>query len=452
LEFRTVKSKIQDVAGFVETGAELFADGASIELIRDPEIGKLSLLLTTNQTHKTGSQIEYYGRIYRPLRLDAPTLRAITFPKEPANYGTTRELFSEIRHEFQDRGYSDESSLIGTYFPFSTWFSDCISEAPSLLVSGPQVEARLFFQLLRCLVRRPLQIVDVSRSSFSLFSKIQPTLLFPQNILSPSKMRMLAASNIPQSYIHLGGELSSFCSAKAIYVGTRPVEDPLGEARLRINLSPLRGKLPILDSNAQMKIAERFQPMLLAYRARNFEKVRLSSFDFPWLTSGMRIIAQTLGACIVEDPELQADLSSFFHNQQSASRERIWLDPRCLALEVGVAFCHRGQEVSKVYVGQFAEDVNTLLKGRGHSALIEAKEMGSILRSLGFSPKRDSGGYSLRLTDEIRRQAHKLAFDFDVAALLDGEVRCSHCSEILKKDTAENLSAPDQGGTPGPNP
>jgi hypothetical protein len=101
-----------------------------------------------------------------------------------------------------------------------------------------------------------------------------------------------------------------------------------------------------------------------------------------------------------------------------------------------------------VYVGKFADAVNAVLKGRGDSEPLGPKEMGAILRSLGFSPKRSSKGYAFRITDEIRRHIHRLAFEFDVPALLEGKPRCPHCQEILKGEITTNLPASESGGPP----
>jgi hypothetical protein len=308
----------------------------------------------------------------------------------------------------------------------------------------------LLFHLLGCLVRRPLHLVDFNRNSLSSLMKIQPTLLIGQEHLSASKLRLMFASNNANSYVSLGGGLVSFYSAKAIYRGMQFKEDSLGDPLLRINLTPLRGKLPILDSEAQEKIARKFQAQLLNYRTRNIERVRQSAFDFPWLTSGMRILARVLGACIVDAPELQAGLAPFFQRQQQGMREQAWLDKRCVAIETGLAYCHSEQNEQRIYVGKFADDVNTVFKGRGHVESLEPEEMGKILRSLGFSPERDRKGYAICLTDKVRRHMHRLAFQFEVAALLGGKPRCPHCHEILKGNVTRGSPTTEKGESPNP--
>jgi hypothetical protein len=431
-----------------QTAGEILPNGGCFELLAGPTTGELRLLLTTNEGRWAGPRIEHLGVVYSPLALESGLFRAIRLPNKLINYVSTKKLFTEVCQVFVERGFSEEVATIGTYFVFASWFPDCLPEAPCLLIVGPRPEASLFFQVLGCLTRRPLQLSELNRNKMTVLLQIQPTLLVSQSVLSPSKLKLLFASNSPNSYIFLNEGLKRFFMGKAIYLGAKADEDPVGDPKLRINLSPIRGRIPILDSKDQELIAAKFQPLFLTYRTTNIDKVRNSTFDFSWLPSGLRIIARILGACIVDEPELQANLSSFFKSQQRESREKIWIDKRCVACEVGLGFCHSGDAASLVFVGQFAENVSTVLRGRGQSESVGPKEMGAILRSIGFSPKRGNKGCALRLTDEIRRQIHKLAFQFDVASLLDGKLRCPHCREIFEADHAENLPGLDDGETP----
>jgi hypothetical protein len=430
----------------IETAGEWFPGGVSIELVADPQSGRLLLLITSNRTLRLARSVEYGGNTYVAPELDAVTLRAVRFPHEISDFGSTKELFFGIRAVFTEYGFSEEVSLVGTYFVIGTWFPDCVPEAPCLLISGPRAEAHLFIQILACLVRHSVQLAHFDSKSLSSLAKIQPTLLIGQESLSVSKLRLLFASNNPNAYVPSKDGLASIYSAKAIFLGMQSDEDSLGNATLRLTLSPLRGKLPVLDSKSEQQIAVKFQSRLLCYRTRNIEKVRESAFDFPWLASGARVLARILGACIIDAPELQADLAPFFQRQQQANQEQNWLDHRCVAIEAGLAICHSERPEPLMYVGEFADGVNAVLKGRGASESLEPKELGAIMRSLGFSPKRSSRGYAFRITDEFRRLIHRLAFEFEVPALLDGKPLCPHCKGILKGEIVTNLPAPESSG------
>jgi hypothetical protein len=431
-----------------ETAGEIFSDGASIELILNPETAQVLLLFSKDGNCTVANRVEHGGRTYVPLILDATIMRAVRFPDQSSAYHSTNDLFHAIRQSFAGYGFSDGIATAGAYFIFSTWFPDCIPAAPCLLVNGPKPEADLFFQIMACLVRHPLQLADFNWGDLSSLMKIQPTLLFGQNLLSGSKLRLLLASNSPQTLVPSGHSLVSFYSAKVIYRGTQFEESSTDNSMLRINLMPLRGKLPILDLKTQAAITRKFQSELVNYRAQNFQKVRDSIFDFPWLAAGARILAVVLGACIVDSPEIQAELTPIFQRQQQAMREHAWLDKRCIAIEVGFAFCHGKQEEFLAFVGSFTEDANTILKARGSTELLEARQMGSILRSLGLYPKRVTKGFAIRMTNEVRRTFHSLALEFDVAAHTDQKTRCPQCHDVIKSGVAGATPAPENDDLP----
>jgi len=54
---------------------------------------------------------------------------------------------------------------------------------------------------------------------------------------------------------------------------------------------------------AAANVAQTFQPMLLAYRHRNHRQVAQSDFDLPQFGSGVRMLARTFGAPVVDAPD-----------------------------------------------------------------------------------------------------------------------------------------------------
>ena len=148
----------------------------------------------------------------------------------------------------------------------------------------------------------------------------------------------------------------------------------------------------------------------------------------PRLASEVRVLARVLGACLVDTPALQAGLLTLIKGRVQQAEADRWLDVRCVAIESLLAECH-GDQQDRAYAGQLARTAGTILKGRGGRETFEPKLMSSLLRSLGFSLKRDANGFAIRLTDDIRRRIHTLARDFEVATVQDGVARCKHCVE-----------------------
>jgi hypothetical protein len=118
--------------------------------------------------------------------------------------------------------------------------------------------------------------------------------------------------------------------AKALYCSRLERDDSFGDAAPHINLLPSEGLLPILTQKDRQDLAARFQPELLAYRVRNIARVAAGQFDDADLSKDVRPLAGLLAGCIVDAPELQADIApllepSMIEIVQSAELNRVVL-------------------------------------------------------------------------------------------------------------------------------
>ncbi len=416
----------------IRTFGEVFPDGAVIELIQEAATKSLSLFLSDGKTRKIAPEVDFRGHVYRAADINHSILLATRFPSKCDGFESTAKLFTEIRNTFMSRGFAEEVALPATYSSFASWFPACLPAAPCLSISGPQAEARLFLVLLSCMVRHPLPLGEVTRASLcSLPMDLQLTLLIDQERISRSAWGLLSASNWRRAYIPWKGGLVNVFCAKAVYCGAKVIKNNFGDEALQINLTPSRGRLPVLDGRDQQKISERFQAKFLDYRCRNVMKVRESRCDFPELDSSIRILGRILGAPIVDAPELQANLAPLLREYQEGIRASKWLDLRCVTVEAILDHCHK-EPGKRVHVGTLTDTVNRILKGRGERAKFEPEVIGGILRGqLGFSPERDSEGYYILLDNRVCRYAHQLAYGYDVAAVQEGIAECSHCSAIF---------------------
>lgn len=427
-------------AELIPTVGELLSDGNAIELVCDANRRQLNLLLSHGTNQKIAPQIDHGGKIYIPLRLEPSLVEAVMLPAQAVEYGSTSELFSTARELFTTHGFPDDVALAVTYHGFSTWFPDCLAAAPCLLIAGPRPEATLLLQLLGCLVRRPLPLIELSAAALaSLPMQLYPTLLIDHELLSASKRRLLSASNNRQAFILRNRQFVNTYCAKAIYTGLISENNVSDEAILQVNLTPFSSNLPVLRPDDQQRIAGMFQPKLLMYRIRNIAKVRASTFDLPGLPSGLRLLAHVLGSCMVDAPELQHGLQSLLQNEDERSRAQRFRDSRCVAIEAALASCHT-EKMKKAYVGKLTDTANAILRGRGQTRELIPNEMGDLVRALGFIPRRGSEGYAIELTDDVRRKIHRLARDYRVAAMEDGVVRCPYCAEVLKAGAGNEQS------------
>ena len=352
-------------------------------------------------------------------------------PDERAAQPPTAELFAGILGAFKARGFADTAALTATYFAFSTWFSAFLPCAPCLLISGPGPEARLLVDLLECVVRDPLPISELTRGGFvSIDMNSEPTLLIVQEDITDSLWKLLRASNHRNAQISgANGSRKIYC-AKAIYLADESTGVRSDHSLLQINLSPLRGRLPILEADEKEELSAEFQAKLQSYRQRNFVQVRNSRFDLPEFSSPIRILARVLGAPIVAAPELQGALGTLLREYEESIRVAPWVDPRCVVIEAVLLRSHDDQ-TERVHVGEITRTANVILKGRGETVQLEAKEVGGILRQLGLSPMRDRNGFAIRLNESIRHHIHQLASRFAVATVQEGTVLCAHCAEFV---------------------
>ncbi len=239
---------------------------------------------------------------------------------------------------------------------------------------------------------------------------------------------MLGVSPAWNLYIPRNGKLLDIYGAKAIHAGKHHAIAFLDSA-IQITAMPTRGVLPLLDEEAQQKIADGFQAKLLMYRLMNHAKVRGAQFDVPEFTSQMRIIARALGASIVDLPELQAHMVASLRDQDEQIRVERSTELESIVIEALLFLCHEDQRES-AYVGEVTRAVNGILKGRGETLELEARAVGDQLRGLGlFTRRLGSAGRGLLLLDATRRRLHQLARSYDAPSLQDGKIRCQHCAE-----------------------
>jgi len=100
----------------------------------------------------------------------------------------------------------------------------------------------------------------------------------------------------------------SFYCAKAIYLGEEGFGHALGPSTLQLDLAPTAASLPNTTLPLSNTEVLDLQNRPLAYRLKNQAKVAASSFDAPNFSSHIQAVARVLGASIVDEPELQADI------------------------------------------------------------------------------------------------------------------------------------------------
>ncbi len=432
-KFKNFIASATEFVTLVETGGLLLSDDYSIELIKDA-VGSLSFL--DSKSAKSQQRISHAGQEFVPPELAPSMLEAMTLPRRRNDCGLTVDLFSQIFSLFVNCGLSEDSAQVCTYFVFSSWFPESLPVAPFMLLTGTEAEARVILQLLTSLVRHALPLAEINIDVFDyLPMHVQPTMLISR--VNPSMWMVMSASNHPHAYLARKKGLTDLFCVKAAYAGST-----LGcvgdQAILNVHCVPNGGRLPVINRATLEKIASDFQPKLLDYRFKNVAQVREADFDAPTLPTPLRMMAQALGACIVDAPQLQADIVRLLESQRAVLRASRSLDLNCAAIEALFACCHGENGDTRVGVIEIATIATAILADRGEAAEFESKRMGSLLRLLGFRTKRDAKGFAIHLTPDVRRLIHSLARDHEVGEWEQTLPVCSQCAEVMSAQTGSS--------------
>jgi len=217
---------------------------------------------------------------------------------------------------------------------------------------------------------------------------------------------------------------------KAIYLGEDLPTHPIPGSSIHVNATAMSkvgqgyGR-PLSDS-----IVQSFQNRLFDYRLKHMVRVHDSEFDASDLPPDTRAVANALGACIVDAPELQEELVSLLAppaQQQLGERSN---SLEALVAEATLRLCHQGK--LQIFVREIADEVNRIQTSRGETVNFTAEKVGHKLKKIGLYTRRlGSAGNGLLVDRATRVLVHEVA-----SALLgagfssdDENVHCPLCDE-----------------------
>jgi hypothetical protein len=410
----------------IETGGIAFPDGRCIELVKD-DLGSLTFF--DSKSEKFHKQIVIGDQEFVPPKLPDFVAEALSVPTKRTDCGSTVEMFAQICNLFLGYGFSEETAQLSTFFALASWFPENLPLAPCLIITGSEAEAQMFFQLLMCVVRHAFPLMEVNLGIFEYFPMhLQPTLLI--SYVDPPMWRLLSASNYPNAYFSNKKFFTDLYCIKAVYAGATSGR-VYGDAFLNVDCNLSCEKFTVVKGAVLKKMAANLQSKLLDYRLKHVAQVRDANFDATTLPIPLRMLAQTLGSCIVDAPELLADIVRLLESKADELCANRMLDPQCVVIEAMFAHCHGENGPTRVGVNEIATTATTIMAGRGENEVLEFKRTGNLLKHLGFRAKRDSKGFAIHLTAEVRRLIHRLAHDHEVADSEQAVPGCSHCTDVL---------------------
>jgi len=416
----------------IETLGELLGDLA-LEVVVDPaQPGDLRLHIWNGSRATTTARLKHDGALYIPKQFPSSLGPLVRFAPPSLPFGSTTKLVKSLSDFLSTYArLQPETTFLLVAFALATWFCDVTAVAPILYLLGPESEASGVLRLLGCVCRRSALLSDIDLRGLTAFPKgLGATLLLNHMDLGRRVKRILLASTERHFGVLRGlGRLDVY-GARAFAC----TDFPPGDRGLIVSLPPTQDPPPLLSDAEGERIAHGFQAKLLRYRMANYSEVRDREIDCKAFVPEMRDEAQAWLAPICNCPELSRAVHAELLRQSEELAGTRFLDPKCVVTEAALFFCHK-PEATQFLVGELAETVNNLLKGRHEEATLSDKRVGLILRELGVRGERVAAGYKVSFTDVMRERIHRLAHDFHVASLDDRVHRCRFCSgkQILSR-------------------
>jgi hypothetical protein len=129
------ENKNKDQGNRVPTLGEILPNGSMIDLVRSAtDSERLDLLRWNGKRITIGRRIELGERVYEPVDVGRDVVRAINFPKEPLDCGTTRELFDRLTAFLEwYTGVSSEDLRLVVFFALASWFPEFVPSPVTML-------------------------------------------------------------------------------------------------------------------------------------------------------------------------------------------------------------------------------------------------------------------------------------------------------------------------------
>jgi hypothetical protein len=300
----------------------------------------------------------------------------------------------------------DSVSALVAFWAISTWFQEAFTVFPCLVITGPAHEAMVVLRVLNELCYAPILLAGFKRSDLKDINRYRTLLISEQNLDARTAALLGNLTNRGFALVDQGYYL--YCAnSKAVYIGDDPAIKPVQHSIYIDATVPARtdGRVP---GQPTPETIDAIRNRILEYRSRNLEKVRLLEFNPAGLSLEATAIANALGSCIVESPQLQMELVALLRPQaQQQIADRSDGDE---ALIVGAALALSHQDKDEVFVKEISIEVNRLLVARGETRQLSPEKVGHKLKRMGMFTRRLShAGNGMTLDQATRVRLHEVA-------------------------------------------
>jgi hypothetical protein len=402
------------------SGGAVLRNETFLELVRNPQNGVQGLLLHRAQGAATiAREITFEGCDYIPSEA-AQSIRHL--PSTPEPYGTTEALFNKlVQFIAKFSGMDDEECELLAFFSLSSYFFDCFTMSPSLLVFGEPLAAVSLLRILACLCRH--SILSAGSSASALPPELHPTHLIGQ--IDGRVERQLVGFQF-SGFNVFNARSRQMNGASVIYAGDSEPKTPFAENCLRLWVSPANRSFGPSEEEPEAAEITRLQNQLLMYRLEKHSKVKTCQFAVPDFCGITGEHARTLGRCLVDTPDLQARVTALLRTRNDAEQSESAGKLDAVVVEALLVCCHERRP--SVHVGEVTTLVNVILTRDGEAVELNAKQVGGRMKKLGFRTIRlDAGGRGIYLLSAECGRIHQLARAFRAAATREPLPGCPHC-------------------------
>lgn len=410
----------RESSGLSQAGFQRFADGAILDLVRDPKRG-VELILYRDGKIQTGCQLEYEGRVWVPPA--HPILDSMRLPRRFGNISPTFDDllqgvkgFLETYVDFAAERDAGAASL----FALATWFQHRTATAPYLSVTGVPGSGKT--KLARCLsliCRRALFLCDLTPAALSSIPMhLSPTLILDEVKMTDDLVRRLRAGSSREGYLlGKGGERIDVFGPKVI-VTQAPLADPaLGSRALRIDMTPTSRNMPELTLFDIEFFEKTLVPKLLRYSIENYDQQGevwiWSMLDPSCLSPHQRDVAHSLAASYSSPFGQQTVVDLLQPQDENISSERFFTREASVVEAIAIQFIDPKRQL--VYVGQLAALANSFLESQGERLRLSPKAVGVILHRLGYRTLPIGNlGRGLWLSEAVKKMTYNLARHYGV--------------------------------------
>ena len=274
----------------------------------------------------------------------------------------------------------DSVSALVAFWAISTWFLEAFTVFPLLVISGPAHEAMVVLGVLNDLCWAPTLLAGFRRADLKELRGYRTLLISEPNL--DNRTAALLGNLTNRHFILIEERSHLHCAgSRAVYIGEDPAIKRIQHS-LYIDVTTPAHVDPPIPSQSRQETIDSLRNRLLKYRNRNLGKVRSLGFHPRGLSPEAHAIANALGSCLVDAPQLQSELVALLrpqHQQQIADRSD---SVEALVAGAALALCHQGKD--QIYVKEIAAEVNRLLVARGETMQFSPEKVGHKLKKVGL--------------------------------------------------------------------